>query len=196
MSEAVHEISHEATHAAAHGARSFDRKVGLLISVLALFLAIAEMQGKSAQTSALALNIQAANLWNFFQAKTVRQTVLRTASEEMALHSDVPGRQAQIEAWKSTIDRWETEPSTGEGRRELMARAKETERKRDLAFGAHHAYEIASLVLQLGIVLASVTLISGLLGFAYASGVLGIAGLFLLAGLQIAPDRIVALLPH
>ncbi len=196
MSEAVHEISHEATHAAAHGSRSFDRKVGLLISVLALFLAIAEMQGKSAQTSALALNIEAANLWNFFQAKTVRQTVLRTAAEEMSLRPEIPGRQAQIDAWKGTIERWETEPSTGEGRRELIARAKDTERRRDLAFGSHHAYEIASLVLQLGIVLASVTLISGILGFVYASGALGVVGLGILAGLQIAPERIVALIPH
>ena len=39
------------------------------------------MLGKSAQTHALALNIEASDTWNFFQAKTIRQTVLRTNME-------------------------------------------------------------------------------------------------------------------
>ncbi len=196
MAEALHEISHEATHSAAHSGRSFDRGIGLLISVLALMLAVAEMQGKSAQTNALAYNIEASNLWNFFQAKTVRQTVLRTASEEALLASDGAATKKQIETWKATIDRWETEPSTGEGRRELMQRAKDKEKQRDEAFSKYHAFEIASLVLQLGIVLASVTLISGLVGFAVASGALGAAGLALLLGINFAPGTIAALLPH
>lgn len=197
MAEAVHEISHEATHSAAHSGRKADRFVGLLISVLALMLAVSEMQGKSAQTNALAYNIEASNLWSFFQAKTIRQTVLRTAGEEAALAgAEAPAVKKQIESWKATIDRWESEPSTGEGRRELMARAKETERKRDEAFAKYHAFEVASLVLQLGIVLASVTLISGLLGFALASAALGAAGLALLIGINLAPLTVAAMLPH
>jgi hypothetical protein len=52
-----------------------------MISILALFLAISEMLGKSAQTQGLILNIQVSDTWNFFQAKTIRQTVVRTAIE-------------------------------------------------------------------------------------------------------------------
>lgn len=197
MAEAVHEISHEATHSAAHSGRKADRFVGLLISILALMLAVAEMQGKSAQTNALAYNIEASNLWSFFQAKTIRQTVVRTAGEEASLTlPEGPALKKQLDAWKATVDRWESEPSTNEGRRELMTRAKETERKRDEAFAKYHAFEVASLVLQLGIVLASVTLISGLLGFAFASATLGAVGLALLVGINVAPLTVAAMLPH
>ena len=51
--------------------------------MLALVLAFAETLGKAAQTSALANHIEASNLWSFFQAKTIRQTTIRTAAQEM-----------------------------------------------------------------------------------------------------------------
>ena len=53
-------------HGGDHG--SGNKRIALLISVLALVLAFAETLGKSAQTSALASNIEASNLWAFFQA--------------------------------------------------------------------------------------------------------------------------------
>ena len=75
-----------------------NKKIALLIAVLALFLAIAETMAKGAQTSALSYNVEASNLWAFFQAKTIRQTVVRTASEvadlERARNAD-PHRNAR-----------------------------------------------------------------------------------------------------
>ena len=50
------------------------KKVALLIAILALILALAETLAKGAQTTALSANIEAANLWSFFQAKTMRMT--------------------------------------------------------------------------------------------------------------------------
>ncbi|NCY26328.1 MAG: DUF4337 family protein, partial [Alphaproteobacteria bacterium] len=67
-----------AGHGAPHGAEN--KGVALLIAVLALFLAIAETGAKSAQTEALNANVEAANLWSFFQARTIRQTTVRTAA--------------------------------------------------------------------------------------------------------------------
>src|SRR5919109_73545 len=66
-----------------HADHGGNKRVALLIAVLALILAFAETLGKGAQTGALAYNIEASNLWAFFQAKTIRQTVLRTAAEEI-----------------------------------------------------------------------------------------------------------------
>ena len=182
MSEAIHEVAHEATHDAAHNGRGHAKKIGLLISILALCLAVSEMMGKSAQTHGLALNIEASDTWNFFQAKTIRQTVLRTALDSAKLASPVPGPEAQkqLAAWQADIERYETDPAKGEGRKELMAKAKAIEHHRDVELGRYHAFEIASLILQLGIVLASVSLLSSLTGFAIASGVLGLGGLFVL----------------
>src|SRR5207249_1255798 len=64
-----------------HASGGSGRRIGILIAVLAALLALTETGGKSAQTEALDANLQASDLWAFFQAKTVRLTTLRTAAE-------------------------------------------------------------------------------------------------------------------
>ena len=138
-----------------------NKKIALLIAVLALVLAFSETLGKSAQTNALGYNIEASNLWAFFQAKTIRQTVLRTAAEQSSLGGTSEEAKKQIEAWKKTAQRYQTEPETGEGRDELMARAKDAEKKRDRSMAAYHNYEVASASVQIAIVLASAAIVTG-----------------------------------
>src|SRR6266513_6087716 len=151
-----------------------NKKVALLISVLALVLAFSETLGKATQTSALAHHLEASNLWAFFQAKTIRQTTVRTAAEEMEAQFGQKAPEAvrkQIETWKKTAERYQSEPETNEGRKELMARAKEMEKKRVRAMAAYHKCEIASAAVQIAIVLASAQIITGvaaLLWIAYA----------------------------
>jgi hypothetical protein len=196
MSEAIHDVAHEATHDAAHSGKGSAKLIGLLISILALFLAVSEMLGKSAQTHGLALNIQASDTWNFFQAKTIRQTVLRTALETAKIEQpgDKGNYDKQLTMWQSTIDRWESEPATNEGRKELAKKAKDIEHERDTFLARYHAYEIASLVLQLGIVLASVTLLSSISAFAFGSVALGVTGVVLLVGTYVDSELIMHLL--
>ena len=195
MSDAMEDIAHEATHEASHGNRSA-KLIGLLISVLALFLAVSEMLGKSAQTHALALNIEASDTWNFFQAKTIRQTMLRTNMESLKLQTDMskPEVVKQIAAWQATIDRWDSEPSTNEGRKELIQKATHIEAERDGFLEQYHAYEFASLLFQLGIVLSSVTLLTSILWFSAGSIGLGFAGLAVLVGAYTKAHFLLALL--
>lgn len=156
--------------------------VALLIAVLALFLALAETGAKSQQTEAISRNIEAANLWAFFQARTIRQTTVRTAAEHAALGLPAlpEGAAAAIarqqDAWRGQAARWESEPETGEGRRELMARARAAEAKRDRSLAAYHQYEIGSAAFQVGIVLASASVITGVGLLAMAGGALGVIG--------------------
>ena len=77
-----HENLEHAEHAE-HAGHS-NKKIALLISVLALFLAFSETLGKSAQTAAITLNVTSNDLWAFFQAKTIRMTVLSTATMSTA----------------------------------------------------------------------------------------------------------------
>ena len=153
-----------------------NKKIALLIAVLALVLAFSETLGKSAQTNALSLNIEASNLWSFFQAKTIRQTVLRTAAEQSSLTTPNDEAKKQIEAWRKTAQRYQTEPETGEGRDELMARAKEAEKKRDRSMAAYHQYELASAAVQIAIVLASAAIVTGAMALAWIGAGLGVVG--------------------
>src|SRR3954452_13050431 len=73
------ETAEHAQHAAHEGGHN--KKIALVIAVLALFLAFSETLGKSAQTAALNFQIEASNLWNFFQAKNIRRTMTIVAAE-------------------------------------------------------------------------------------------------------------------
>src|ERR1041384_7957123 len=86
-----HENLEHAEHAqhAAHEGGGDNKKIALIISVLALFLAFSETFGKSAQTAALNAQIEASNLWNFFQAKNIRRTMTLVASEMAKIDATV-----------------------------------------------------------------------------------------------------------
>jgi hypothetical protein len=169
-----------------HGPAHHDegsKRIGLLIAILALVLAFSETLGKGAQTQALSLNIEASNLWTFFQAKTVRLTMMKTAAEtaalELAKSADPKVKEPiekQIALWRKTAERYDSEPETNEGRKELAARAKATEQKRDRSLAAYHNYELASGAVQIAIVLASASIITGLTVLVWVAGVLGVVG--------------------
>jgi hypothetical protein len=172
-----------------HGPEHVDpsnKKIALLISVLALFLALSETLAKSSQTSALNYNIEAANLWAFFQAKTIRMTTLRTAAEaaENELkHEKNPARKAtlqkRIEDWRKVAAKYDSEPETKEGRKELSVRAKAAENNRARSLAAYHFYELSSAALQIAIVLASAHIITGVVALLWLSGGLGVVALIL-----------------
>ncbi|MEK9721068.1 MAG: DUF4337 domain-containing protein [Quisquiliibacterium sp.] len=170
-----------------------NKKVALLISVLALVLALSETLGKSAQTTALTQNIEAANLWNFFQAKTIRMTLLRTAAEEVALPGETTGNpavQQQIKKWRETAERYDDEPSTNEGRKQLVARAKKAEQARDKALAAYHHFEMGSAALQIAIVLASASIIVAMNSLVWAAIALGGVGVIFGAIAMLAPTAV------
>jgi hypothetical protein len=178
----AHENLEHAEHAE-HAAGS-NKKIALLISVLALFLAFSETLGKSAQTAAIADNIKASDTWNFFQAKTIRQTSLRVAAEAMAAQLPVitndeakAALTKQIEAWRNTVNRYESHPKEGDGRKELRAQAEKLEHDRDTWLARYHQYEFASAAFQIGIVLASAEVITGIAALGWLSGLVGIFGL-------------------
>ncbi|MDB5630355.1 MAG: hypothetical protein JWQ51_2695 [Tardiphaga sp.] len=185
--------AHESMEHAEHveHASGSNKKIALLIAVIALFLALSETLGKGAQTESISKNVEASNLWAFFQAKSIRRTVVQATSDQARLSLGVMGDetakaalQKQIEDWKKTADRYRSEPETGEGQDQLAARAKQAEEKRDLALAKYHHYEVASAAFQIGIVLASATIITGMIVLAYVSGALAVAGIaFTLIGL-------------
>jgi hypothetical protein len=181
----------------AHGSEE-NKKVALLISVLALLLAVAEILGQSAQTKTLQSNIEASNLWAFFQAKTIRKTVAETAADEMEtmLGEDLtPAQRKRMEdrvaRWRSSAQRFESEPKLvegkekGEGRKELMQRALEAETARDRAGKKHYRFELGTGSFQIAIVLASAAVITGMTMLLWCAGGLGGLGiLFLLSGMM------------
>jgi hypothetical protein len=174
-----------------------NRKIALLIAIIALFLAFSETLGKSAQTETISKNVEASNLWAFFQAKSIRRTVVQAISEEAKLSLGLMGDDAakaalqkQIDEWQKTAARYRSEPETGEGSEQLSERAKHAEHERELATAKYHQFEVASAAFQIGIVLASATIITGMIALAWISGFLALAGLIFMALGVFAPHAV------
>jgi len=197
MPEAHESLEHAEN--AEHASHS-NRGVALVIASLGVFLSFSEMLGKSAQTEAIGANVEASNLWSFFQAKTVRQTMLRTASEQLKITAEAaadPATRAamekQVEAWQKTVARYDTEPETHEGRKELADRAKEAEESRNTFLAKYEAYEIASAAFQIGIVLASAAVITKIVLLVWAAGLLGAGGIAMIGLGLFAPHALHAI---
>ena len=62
-----------------------NKKIALLIAVIALCLALSETLGKGAQSESISKNVEASSLWAFFQAKSIRRTVVQAISEHAKL---------------------------------------------------------------------------------------------------------------
>ena len=187
----AHESMEHAEHA--EHASVENRKIALLIAVIALFLALSETLGKGAQTESIAKNVEASNLWAFFQAKSIRRTVVQTAADQGKLslgtadESAKAALQKQIDDWQKTAARYRSEPETGEGTEQLAERAKHAEHERDHATAKYHHFELASGAFQIGIVLASATIITGMMALAWISGALALVGLVFTALGMFAP---------
>ncbi|MCB1413095.1 MAG: DUF4337 domain-containing protein [Xanthobacteraceae bacterium] len=191
----AHESMEHAEHA--HHASGENKRIALLIAVIALCLALSEMLGKGAQTESISENVASANLWAFFQAKSIRLTAIKTAAEQLQIQADAatdPAAKAamtkRIDAWQKTAARYDDEPDTGEGRKQLAARAKHAEHARDLAMAKYHHFEVASAAFQIAIVLASATIITGIVALAWGAGLLMLAGIaFTVIGI-VAPHAV------
>jgi plasmid stabilization system protein ParE len=191
----AHESMEQSEHA--QHASGENKKIALLIAVIALCLALSETLGKGAQTESISANVESSNLWAFFQAKSIRMTTVRTAAENLQLQADTltdPAAKAaaakRIDGWTKTAARYDDEPETGEGRKQLVERAKHAEHERDLAMAKYHHFEVASAAFQIAIVLASATIITGMIVLAWISGALALAGIAFTAIGLFAPHAV------
>jgi hypothetical protein len=179
----VHETRERIEHAE-HAHRQERKRAALIIILLAVALALTEMAGKEAQFASIEHNIEASDLYAFYQAKTIRSAILRTAVESTEVLAGYPGepearasaRRDQLATWKSEIDRMASEPGTREGRKELLERAKVLEGHRDREIQSYHHFELASAALQLAIVIASAAVITEVTLLEFISVALGFGG--------------------
>jgi hypothetical protein len=165
----------------------FKSRAALLVSILAMVLAVASLGGSNAAKDATQHNILAANAYAFYQAKNTRQTAYKIAADQ--IEADLLGshqisteeklfRKNKLEDYRKNIARYESEPDTREGKKELMAIAKEHEHHRDTALRKDPWFDYAEALLQIGIVLASVAIITSSSGLLYCSIALGLLGTF------------------
>jgi hypothetical protein len=176
-----------------HADEGFRRRAAIGIGTLAMLLAITHLGGAAATKETINFNILASDTWAFFQAKNIRQTANQLAADEMEIKLLEPGLPAEVRAaaqqkfdrYKSTAARYESEPDPkdpnnplkGDGKKELMYRAKYYEKHRDHAQLQIPNFEYAEALFQISIVLGSVSIVAAarwLLGLAVALGIIAL----------------------
>jgi uncharacterized protein DUF4337 len=165
--EGVHE--HHA-HGGGHDGAGFRRLAAVYVGVVAMLLAISALGGGKATKEMLAASIRVSDTYNFAQAKYLRQTAYELAADQLeadvAAHPAMPdaakaSANATIEKYRSAAARYASDPATGEGRKELLAKAKEWEDARDRASAQDPNFQFAAAFFQIAIVLGSVSIVAG-----------------------------------
>ena len=167
---------------------TFKTRAAVVIAFFAMCLAITGLGGANATKEAFNSNILASNFFSFFQAKNIRQTSYQLAADELELslqsNPALPAEarkavQAKVDLYKKTIERYESEPDTQEGKKELLARARHHEELRDRALKQDPYFDYAEALLQIAIVLISVAIVANVAWLAYFGGALGFVGMLL-----------------
>ena len=147
----------------------FRRRAAVCIGVLAMLLAISGLGGGNATKEMINSNIQASDTYAFYQAKTIRQTSTQLAADSLEtvlltqpdLSANARAQiQSRIDGYNATIARYESEPSTGEGKRELLQTAQTYTDRRDRAAKQDPNFDYAQALYQIAIVLGSVSIVA------------------------------------
>jgi len=150
--------------------KSRDKLVGVYIAILAVILAICSLGGSNAQQDATQQNIQASNVWAFFQAKNARRQALRLHADEFevmltstpAMPDDAKKKiEEKIANYKEQDKSLTSDPKNGEGLDELFNKGKALETQRDQSLQRGPYFDYGQALLQIAIVLASVAIVSG-----------------------------------
>ncbi len=162
----------------------FKTRAAIAIACLAALLAITGLGGNNATKEALNENVLASNDFTFFQAKNQRQTAYLLAANELELSLNNPALTPEAKAaiskrvddYRKTVARYESEPETGEGKKELLARARDHQIKRDHALKQDPYFDYSEALLQIAIVLISVAIVSEQIWLSFLGGGIGLLG--------------------
>ncbi len=184
----VHGPHDHAVEHAAHGGDGFSNNIAVMTAILATVgAAFGYLGGATQNDAALFKNnasidkTQAANSWNYYQAKSSKQNLAELA---MTLPGVDPKRyEAEVARYKSEKEDIKKEAEKWEDS------SKEWNHKSDEAMHQHHQWALATTAEQIAISLAAITLLTRkkwMMGLAYGVAAVGIAlGVF--AWLHIDP---------
>ena len=138
------------------GGESGMRHVSLAISVLAVLVAMVTVLGHRTHTEAVLMQTRAADQWNLYQAKKIRQGQIGVASDLLSLQpsANAPGVQKKLNDYKSHIDKWTDDLA------EEQTKAQELEQEVNIAERRANRYDLGEALLQISVVLSSITLLT------------------------------------
>ncbi len=165
--------------------KRFHSTVAMITAVYAVILAFSSLGGNQAMKEMLLAQQQASDQWAYYQAKSIRQHLYQSQKtmleNQLSLMSGTLGadRTAQVRA---TLKSFGVEQSRfAEEKKEIMHKARELEKERDKSRSKDPYFEYAEVLLQIAIIMASVSILADSLAVFSFSAVFALFGAFLCA---------------
>lgn len=151
--------------------------ISLAISILAVMVAMVTVVGHRSHTEAVLMQARATDQWNLYEAKKIRQDSLEVVIDQLALQPTVDAKAtaAKIEEYKAHIAKWKTDLA------DAQAQAEGFEHGREHAEHQAGRYDMGEALLQISVVLSSITLFTRRRGYFFGGLCLGTAGLLIAA---------------
>ena len=137
----------------------------ITISLFALLLAVMQLISNGNSGKILTNTMMISDTWSFYQSKSIKQSLAEYAQEDAVARKD----QKRADDLQKKIDRYETEPSTGEGKKELMQKARQLESERAIAQKKGPWYSISITLVQIALVLSSTAILAVSMEMLFAS---------------------------
>lgn len=188
-----HEVGETIAEAAGRGESArdderFRRGAAVLLGVLGMLLAIASLAGEHAMKDTVNANILASDTFAFYQARNERQTGYQLAANALeallATQPDLAAEKRQPIAdraaeYRATAQRLESDPAAGNGKRELLAKARAYEAQRDHAQRQDINFDYSRALFQIAIVLGSVSIVAASRPLLWLCGVIALVATLL-----------------
>jgi hypothetical protein len=171
----------------------FRSRAAVWIAVLAALMAIRGLGGEDAKDEMIAKNIETSDAWAHYQAKDIRQADYKIAADQLAGDVKYNGwtgdrladAQKRLKKLQDSVQHYESDPTAkgagAGGKVQLKAEATELQEKRERYEHRNKSFDYAEMFYQLGLVLASVSILITSRKLLTASIILGIIGAVLTA---------------
>jgi hypothetical protein len=168
---------HAVEHAAHHGSDAFSNNIAVMTAVLATVGALFGYLGGATQNeaalyknNAAIAKTAAADAWNYYQAKSIKQNIAEFAST-------MPG--TDQEKYKAQAARYDADKANNRKEAEKLDKeSDEWNEKSEHALHTHHQWALATTAEQIAISLAAITLLTRrrwLLSVTYVVAIVGFA---------------------
>jgi Domain of unknown function (DUF4337) len=169
----MHEVLEE--HAQHHEEEPWTLPVAITISILAVLVAMATLMGHRSSIEAVLLQTQASDQWAYYQAKNIRLHEMQSVADLIGVldRGEKEKAEALREKYKTEIERYEKDKD------QISEKAKELENERAVISRKEDRFDAGEVVLDIALIICSLTLLTRRKIFWYTSMVIGVVGFFI-----------------
>jgi Domain of unknown function (DUF4337) len=161
------------THHGEHGENPLVIPVSMTMSILAVLVAVATLFGHRAHTEELLLQAQATDQWAYYQAKNIRLHEMQVMVDQLGVFTVQDKGKTELlrEKYQKEVERYSNDKDS------ISEKAKEQERERDLLRVKADRFDAGEGILEIALVICSLTLLTDKKFFWYAAMLIGAVGI-------------------